>query len=70
MSIKQWFKCVTNSSIIELSGQESIGMHTDNLGTAGHAVTNNGTITLVDANNEDKPNIGIYSEHSSDVNSK
>ena len=67
MSSSNGSNAVTNSRTIELSGQESIGMHTDNLGTAGHAVTNNGTITLVDANNENKPNIGIYSEHSSDV---
>ena len=67
MSASDGSNAVTNSSIIELSGQESIGLHTDNKGTAGHAVTNTGTITLVDANDEDKPNIGIYSEHSSDV---
>ena len=67
MSASDGSNAVTNSSIIELSGQESIGLHTDNNGTAGHAVTNTGTITLVDANDEDKPNIGIYSEHSSDV---
>ena len=67
MSASDGSNVVTNSSIIELSGQESIGLHTDNKGTAGHAVTNTGTITLVDANDEDKPNIGIYSEHSSDV---
>ena len=67
MSASNGSNAVTNSSIIELSGQESIGLHTDNKGTAGHAVTNTGTITLVDANDEDKPNIGIYSEHSSDV---
>jgi len=67
MSASDGSNAVTNSNIIELSGQESIGLHTDNKGTAGHAVTNTGTITLVDANDEDKPNIGIYSEHSSDV---
>ena len=67
MSASDGSNAVTNSGIIELSGQESIGLHTDNKGTAGHAVTNTGTITLVDANDEDKPNIGIYSEHSSDV---
>ena len=67
MSASDGSNAVTNSRIIELSGQESIGLHTDNKGTAGHAVTNTGTITLVDANDEDKPNIGIYSEHSSDV---
>ena len=67
MSASDGSNAVTNSSIIELSGQESIGLHTDNNGTAGHAVTNTGTITLVDANDKDKPNIGIYSEHSSDV---
>ena len=67
MSASNGSNAVTNSSIIELSGQESIGLHTDNNGIAGHAVTNTGTITLVDANDEDKPNIGIYSEHSSDV---
>ena len=67
MSASNGSNAVTNSSIIELSGQESIGLHTDNKGTVGHAVTNTGTITLVDANDEDKPNIGIYSEHSSDV---
>ena len=67
MSSSNGSNAVTNSGIIELSGQESIGLHTDNNGTAGHAVTNTGTITLVDANDEDKPNIGIYSEHSSDV---
>ena len=67
MSSSNGSNAVTNSSIIELSGQESIGLHTDNKGTAGHAVTNTGTITLVDANDENKPNIGIYSEHSSDV---
>ena len=67
MSASNGSNAVTNSGIIELSGQESIGLHTDNNGTAGHAVTNTGTITLVDANDEDKPNIGIYSEHSSDV---
>ena len=67
MSASDGSNAVTNSRTIELSGQESIGLHTDNKGTAGHAVTNTGTITLVDANDEDKPNIGIYSEHSSDV---
>ena len=67
MSASNGSNAVTNSRTIELSGQESIGLHTDNKGTAGHAVTNTGTITLVDANDEDKPNIGIYSEHSSDV---
>ena len=67
MSSSNGSNAVTNSRTIELSGQESIGLHTDNKGTAGHAVTNTGTITLVDANDEDKPNIGIYSEHSSDV---
>ena len=67
MSASNGSNAVTNSRTIELSGQESIGLHTDNNGTAGHAVTNTGTITLVDANDEDKPNIGIYSEHSSDV---
>ena len=67
MSASNGSNAVTNSGIIELSGQESIGLHTDNNGIAGHAVTNTGTITLVDANDEDKPNIGIYSEHSSDV---
>ena len=67
MSSSNGSNAVTNSRTIELSGQESIGLHTDNKGIAGHAVTNTGTITLVDANDEDKPNIGIYSEHSSDV---
>ena len=67
MSASNGSNAVTNSRTIELSGQESIGLHTDNNGTAGHEVTNTGTITLVDANDEDKPNIGIYSEHSSDV---
>ena len=67
MSASNGSNAVTNSRTIELSGQESIGLHTDNNGIAGHAVTNTGTITLVDANDEDKPNIGIYSEHSSDV---
>ena len=67
MSASDGSNAVTNSGIIELSGQESIGLHTDNKGTAGHAVTNTGTITLVDANDKDKPNIGIYSEHSSDI---
>ena len=53
MSASDGSNAVTNSSIIELSGQESIGLHTDNKGTAGHAVTNTGTITLVDANDKD-----------------
>ncbi|WP_158612463.1 autotransporter domain-containing protein [Leptotrichia sp. OH3620_COT-345] len=51
---------------IEFTGQESIGMHTDSLGTAGHAIINEGTIKLVDAVDATKPNIGIYSEHSKD----
>jgi outer membrane protein len=67
MSSSNGSNAMTNTGTIDFSGQESIGMHTDNLGTAGHAVTNNGTITLVDANDETKPNIGIYSEHSNDV---
>ena len=67
MSSSNGSNAMTNTGTIDFSGQESIGMHTDDLGTAGHAVTNNGTITLVDANDETKPNIGIYSEHSNDV---
>ncbi|WP_026339076.1 autotransporter-associated N-terminal domain-containing protein [Fusobacterium russii] len=51
---------------IEFTGQQSIGMHTDSLGTAGHEIRNEGTIKLVSATDSTKPNIGIYSEHTKD----
>ncbi len=58
---------INNSTgTIVFTGQESIGMHTDGLGTTGHGITNAGKIELSDAVDPAKPNIGIYSEHSKD----
>ncbi len=74
MSASDGSNALINASTgkIELTGQESIGMHTDNLGTAGHEIRNEGIIKLVDATDETKPNIGIYSDNSADriINNK
>ena len=59
---------LTNKGEINFTGQQSIGMHTDDKGISGHTILNDtgAKITIVDSADPSEANIGIYSEHSKD----
>lgn len=50
-----------NAGTITLTGDKSIGMHSESITTSGHQVKNTGTITLGDSADSANPSVGIYS---------
>ena len=52
---------ITNKGIITLTGDKSIGLHSEAMTNANHKVINTGTITVGDSSDILNPSIGIYS---------
>ena len=52
---------ITNKGVITLTGDKSIGLHSEAMTNANHKVINTGTITVGDSSDILNPSIGIYS---------
>ena len=52
---------ITNKGIITLTGDKSIGLHSEAMTNTNHKVINTGTITVGDSSDILNPSIGIYS---------
>ncbi|KDE69207.1 autotransporter-associated N-terminal domain-containing protein, partial [Fusobacterium necrophorum] len=58
-------KNILNEGSITLTGDQSVGMHSEKVTTANHEVKNTGTITIGDSTSPANPSIGIYSANGS-----
>ncbi|MCF0162052.1 MAG: autotransporter-associated N-terminal domain-containing protein [Fusobacterium necrophorum] len=52
---------IENAGTISLTGDQSIGMHSENVTIAGHIMKNSGSITIGDSSNPANPSLGIFS---------